>query len=108
LVFGGETLDLRHTCGAALISGWWGRGWSLIEVRDQLGHKDIKTTQRYAHLAPDVLMAAARATTGPTPNMPAACPRPTPRLVQVSGIIQRATEDSNLWPSAPEADALSS
>jgi integrase len=100
--------DLRHTCGASLISGWWGRRWSLIEVRDQLGHKDIKTTQRYAHLAPDVLMAAARGTPGAASNMPAACPRPTARIVQVSGMIGRATLDSNQWPSAPEADALSS
>jgi integrase len=56
--------DLRHTCGAALISGWWGRRWRLEEVKEQLGHTSIDVTQRYAHLAPGVLAEAARATRG--------------------------------------------
>lgn len=54
--------DLRHTCGSALVAGWWGRAWSLIEVRDFLGHASVDTTERYAHLAPSALEAAARAT----------------------------------------------
>ena len=96
--------DLRHTCGASLISGWWGRRWSMIEVRDQLGHKNIKTTQRYAHLGPDVRMAAARGTAGRPLDMPAACPRPMPAIGQVREMISRATLDSNQWPSASEAE----
>jgi len=54
--------DLRHTCGSSLVAGWWGRRWSLIEVRDMLGHRSVTTTERYAHLAESALEAAARAT----------------------------------------------
>ena len=52
--------DLRHTCASSLVSGFWGRRWTLEEVREVLGHADIKTTQRYAHLAPSAVQAAAR------------------------------------------------
>ena len=54
--------DLRHTCASALISGWWGRRWTLQEVMTQLGHTSIKITERYAHLAPGTLAETARAT----------------------------------------------
>lgn len=54
--------DLRHTFASSLISGVWGRRWSLLEVRDVMGHTDIEVTQRYAHLAHDVLSDAARET----------------------------------------------
>lgn len=56
--------DLRHTCGSSLVSGWWGRAWSLQEVRDLLGHKSIDETERYAHLGETALKAAARGTGG--------------------------------------------
>jgi integrase len=51
--------DLRHTAGSALVSGMWGRTWGLIKVRDFLGHQSVKTTERYAHLAPSALEEAA-------------------------------------------------
>jgi len=54
--------DLRHTCGSNLVSGSWGRAWSLEEVQVFLGHRDIATTQRYAHLNPEGLWDAARRT----------------------------------------------
>jgi integrase len=54
--------DLRHTCGAALISGWWDRRWTLQEVKEQLGHTSVTVTERYAHLAPGRLAETARAT----------------------------------------------
>lgn len=56
--------DLRHTTGASLVSGWWGRAWALIEVRDLLGHHSVKMTERYAHLGPTALRAAADGTDG--------------------------------------------
>jgi integrase len=54
--------DLRHTCASSLISGWWGRHWTLKEVCDLLGHRSITTTERYAHLADTALKQAARET----------------------------------------------
>jgi integrase len=38
--------DFRHTCASRLIQN----GLSLYEVACILGHKDVQTTQRYAHL----------------------------------------------------------
>lgn len=52
--------DLRHTCASHLVSGSWGRAWRLEEVCALLGHADLKTTQRYAHLSPEAIMGAAR------------------------------------------------
>lgn len=54
--------DLRHTCGSSLVSGAWGRRWSLEEVREVLGHSTITMTQRYAHLGTSAIAAAAQAT----------------------------------------------
>lgn len=54
--------DLRHTCAASLVSGWWGRAWSLEEVRELLGHSSITITERYAHFSRDLLGRAARET----------------------------------------------
>lgn len=54
--------DLRHTAASSLISGDWGRAWSLEEVREMLGHADIRTTQRYAHFARKALFKAAEET----------------------------------------------
>jgi hypothetical protein len=50
---------LRHTCASSLVSGWWGMRWAIEDVSKVLGHSDIKTTQRYAHLAPDVIQSTA-------------------------------------------------
>ena len=54
--------DLRHTCASHLVMGTWGRPWRIEEVRDFLGHADVQTTQRYAHLSPGMLHAAAAET----------------------------------------------
>lgn len=53
---GGETRfhDLRHTAASMLIQA----GIDLYRVGTILGHRDIRTTQRYAHLAVDNLRAA--------------------------------------------------
>lgn len=59
--------DLRHTCASSLVAGWWGRAWSLLEVKEYLGHSSISMTQRYAHLASSTLADLAAATQ-PTPS----------------------------------------
>jgi len=43
--------DLRHTAASALVSGYFGKPPTMIEVRDFLGHSSLKQTERYAHLA---------------------------------------------------------
>lgn len=50
--------DLRHTCASSLVSGDWGRAWSLEEVRAMLGHSSIQVTERYAHFAGTALTRA--------------------------------------------------
>ena len=63
--------DLRHSFASLLINA----GRSLYEVQKILGHTQVKTTQRYAHLAPQTLLDASNAATlavgavmGVTPN----------------------------------------
>lgn len=49
--------DLRHSFASFLVNA----GRSLYEVQRILGHTQIKTTQRYAHLSQDTLLDAADA-----------------------------------------------
>jgi integrase len=49
--------DLRHSFASFLVNA----GRSLYEVQKILGHTQIKTTQRYAHLSPDTLIDAVNA-----------------------------------------------
>jgi hypothetical protein len=114
---------LRHTGATALLGGFFGHKWRLEEILQLLGHKDIETTQRYAHALQETLNEAARATWGdiaaasPAPSTdeargveidPGIDPADPLPLAQVREIIGRARQDSNLRPTAPEAVALSS
>jgi site-specific recombinase XerD len=47
---------LRHTYASHLVMN----GVDLRTVQELLGHSSIKTTQRYAHLAPDHLQDAIK------------------------------------------------
>jgi integrase len=51
--------DLRHSFASLLINA----GRTLYEVQHILGHTQVKTTQRYAHLSQDTLLAAANTAT---------------------------------------------
>ncbi len=52
--------DLRHSYASIGIAG----GHSLVVIGALLGHKDVATTQGYAHLADDVQRAAANRISG--------------------------------------------
>jgi site-specific recombinase XerD len=49
--------DLRHSFASFLVNA----GRSIYEVKELLGHADIKTTSRYAHLSQESLRAAVSA-----------------------------------------------
>ena len=51
--------DLRHTFASLLVNS----GRTLYEVQKLLGHTQVKTTQRYAHLSHDTLIDASNAAT---------------------------------------------
>lgn len=70
--------DLRHTCASSLVSGWWGRIWSLQEVADLLGHESVETTERYAHLHDTAIKRAARETQAAFDAPPAPVPATPP------------------------------
>lgn len=53
--------DLRHTCASSLVSGWWGRRWSIEEVAAYIGDT-IAAAQIYAHLGDSALRKAANGT----------------------------------------------
>lgn len=99
--------DLRHSCASHLVMGTWGRTWRLDEVRDLLGHSDVETTQRYAHLSPEHLHAAAAATAPAASAAPGTsqCPQNVPSDSSNSADSRQwALQDSNLRPLASEAN----
>ena len=49
--------DLRHTCASYLVQA----GVELLKVAAHLGHKNIQSTLRYAHLSPKVTEETGRA-----------------------------------------------
>lgn len=65
--------DLRHSFASFLINN----GRSLYEVQKILGHTQIKTTQRYAHLANDTLLDAANQ---------------VPKLVPLASVMPKSIE----------------
>ena len=49
--------DLRHSMASNMVNS----GRSIYEVANVLGHAQLKTTQRYAHLSQETLLAAVDA-----------------------------------------------
>lgn len=77
---------LRHTFATNLITGVYGRRWSLEEIQVVMGHSSITITQRYAHLGEDAIRRAARETVAaatveaaPPPTAP---PSPRPGIAK--------------------------
>ncbi len=58
--------DLRHTCAAWLVQA----GVPIRTVCAYLRHKDIRTTMRYAHLAPESVQEAAKVLESGTSRFP--------------------------------------
>jgi site-specific recombinase XerD len=51
--------DLRHSFASAMVNS----GMTLYDVKEILGHTNIKTTERYAHLSNTRLRLAAESVT---------------------------------------------
>jgi hypothetical protein len=68
--------DLRHSFASFLVNN----GRSLYEVQRILGHTQIKTTQRYAHLDQESLLSAVNTVSAAAPNVLGEGMRPVPRM----------------------------
>jgi len=99
---------LRHTCASWLVMS----GRPLIEVRDLLGHSTVKMTERYAHLAPEILVDAVSALENPlhfgsTPDSnDEGTGKEDPQVLEFTDESWWARKDSNLRPMDYESTAL--
>lgn len=89
---------LRDTCASHLLTGSWGRAWSIAEVAQLLGHTSTWVTERYARIMPGALARAAAETSHESPTSDF---RFSSQLVETTG---RAMGDSNTRQPAPEAE----
>jgi len=69
--------DLRHSFASFVVNA----GRSLYDVQHLLGHTQVKTTQRYAHLSQDTLLAAANAGTSGLMGLFGNANTPNPSIV---------------------------
>ena len=76
--------DLRHSFASLLINS----GRTLYEVQHILGHTQVKTTQRYAHLSQDTLLAAANAATTAVGAVMSPAPLPAPLSAPIAVTVQ--------------------
>jgi len=79
---------LRHTCASRLVQ----RGVPLKVVQEWLGHKNITTTMRYAHLSPQNLLEAVSAlenTGAVSPSLPLARQSSRPAIRCIRSSVRR-------------------
>lgn len=90
--------DLRHTCATSLLAGWWGRKWTLEEVRGFMGHSTVQVTERYARILDESVADAAAATRlFPASSQPGGL-----RMLQVPEKIESQLCDLNARPTVYE------
>ncbi len=95
--------DFRHTCASSLVSGFWGRRWSLEEVQAFMGHESRQSTERYAHLAEGAVERALLATSIRALPAPEIRHEVVPNAGRVKGQRQRATpRDRSVGPRGLE------
>ena len=102
--------DLRHEGASRLLAD----GVDIRIIQLMLGHASLQQTQRYLNVTDEELRRGLEVSwkrarvvqqePAPAPETPHDC---HPFVTQPCE-MWRARQDSNLWPSAPEADALSS
>lgn len=81
--------DLRHSFASFLVNN----GRSLYEVQRILGHTQIKTTQRYAHLDQESLLSAVNAVSAAAPNVLGEGTRPVPSTL---GLVGTSSSDGHV------------
>jgi site-specific recombinase XerD len=81
--------DLRHSFASALVNS----GMTLYDVKEILGHTNIKTTERYAHLSNSRLRQAAESVTTFYENQD--------WIGQVEGLAREKDEEIKLEPPSP-------
>ena len=103
--------DLRHEGASRLLAD----GVDIRIIQLMLGHASVQQTQRYLNVTDEELRKglevswqrnrAIRLVSGR--SNPSNSPHDCPQIVTTEVEMWRARQDSNLQPSAPEADALS-
>jgi integrase len=97
---------LRDTCASNLLTGTWGRPWTIAEVATLLGHSTTWVTERYARVLPGHMAKATAAT-----KLSAQTFHEPPTTIwadslQAAEIIQHAQRDSPARPSERSSPGL--
>ena len=62
-------VDLRHTCGASLALGYWGRRYTLTEIQNALRHRTLTVTENFYRALVDAEVPSAGVASGGAPKI---------------------------------------